>query len=1143
MSFHFSWQPFLDPESGLSPYEVCLGVIPGDCSVVNFTKVGPNIEHSFTGLSLRHGESYYATVKGANAIGLTSVATTGATLVDLTPPRLKDSNGESENTTSTPGLNNSASRAGLSDDDISRVRFTCTENLVNAEWPEFEDPESGLQRYEWCVGTSTGTCDTWPLTSTGDHHQAAAIVDRLSSGTDLYATVEAVNRVGLNSRLVSEKCTVISTFPKLTRVIDASRTNRSNTTSDVDWTAMVQSLSLQWDLLEQYHAGVSSMRVQVAFTQPSANMSVPRLLTSRSWYGEKLVHDFMDVLPHERNATIRTVKLETWQRYRGIVRVSNGGDIFTERASDGVRIEPVPPPQRKLWVKDRAAEKEHARWWPHLRIPAVNQSAVDPDVMYVSSPGDLVLEVQGDVNNTNLSASNRFILDHNLFSPTKEFKVSVLRVTSDNNETNTTEEAKEMKTLPGFSNPDGPCCRNNSVDPRTVFSDVHMKPASPVQLFGSSVALLPDGSLVATSTGKVHVLPTGSRSANHQQLLFGSASEVKVAASGRTAAFLSGEEVHVYQTNTNQSIDTSRVVRLSNCKLPVPSCSPQETWADSLEHVIATHDDVIIIRGRISASNVSVVGVFLERNGTWEFGAVLGQSQGEPSFGRSLAVNQQFIVVASGKDQACFSVYSRESLALVKKSCPSGSLSVTAPVSLRLTDTGALVLTSPSAGTVRVLQLDMEQKSYTGVCTHETNNVKYFSGNVDVSLQNGLVVVALGMQTMEGRDGVHLIGFNQVDNARHVSPGNVRRCIDLGRVVARGSGIRIDDGVPRASVSFRDDKVVFGAPGVLTWPDLSERSGTGRVYVTTYCPRDHKRTVTSTPGEVDAITCVPCEEGRRSFGGFASDCSVCESRVCPPPDEDVFRFETNLCDSNSCPSLPSLDNITWGLTTRLENGSFFLSGSEHLYTITLMETTRVDTTTESYAQPFIIDSTPPTPGTVYDGLGSDQNKNCSQNETFGEDSQCSSRDFQDTDVDYTNNTAEVHARWIDFLDNQSDIIEYFWCVGSRPMRDDIRQCESTGLRPNGSHYGLDFQHGDSYFVTVVACNGARRCSAAHSNGVTIDTTPPEVDYVRDGIMGPDMDYQVSRLNRGLSLYVCMRSLEQGIMNGEESLDHLLVSKV
>lgn len=203
-----------------------------------------------------------------------------------------------------------------------------------------------------------------------------------------------------------------------------------------------------------------------------------------------------------------------------------------------------------------------------------------------------------------------------------------------------------------------------------------------------------------------------------------------------------------------------------------------------------------------------------------------------------------------------------------------------------------------------------------------------------------------------------------------------------------------------------------------------------------------------------------------------------------------------------------MSNKTNGINVQLSNGSLFVAGSKHVYTVEVLETTRAGKSTSSFSGSFVIDSTAPLPGVVYDGRGSDQNVNCSDNSTFGENSQCSTRNFEDTDVKFTNKTREVHARWIDFIDNESDIVEYFWCVGRKPMTDDIRVCESTGMRPNGSHHGLSLKDGDSYYVTVIACNGARMCSAAHSDGVIIDTTPPVMIYVRDGVMGPDMDYQV-----------------------------------
>ena len=290
---------------------------------------------------------------------------------------------------------------------------------------------------------------------------------------------------------------------------------------------------------------------------------------------------------------------------------------------------------------------------------------------------------------------------------------------------------------------------------------------------------------------------------------------------------------------------------------------------------------------------------------------------------------------------------------------------------------------------------------------------------------------------------------------------------------------------------------------------MSEETGTGRIYVATFCPPNHKRMRVPSADGIDSVICQPCESGRKSFGGFVDMCTVCKQRTCASSlQDDPISFDTNLCNDVSCNVVAKMNPHTRGVTVKLPNATFFTSGPANLYTVKFIEETQAGMVTVSLSEPFLLDTTPPEVGIVYDGFGSNQNMNCSKNETFGEDSQCSTRNFVDTDIDYTNNTSEIQARWLDFYDNESDISQYFWCIGSLPMRDDIKACESTGLRPNGSHSGLSLRHGDTYYVTVVACNGAHRCSAATSNGVTVDTTPPTIVYVRDGIMGPDMDFQV-----------------------------------
>ena len=515
-----------------------------------------------------------------------------------------------------------------------------------------------------------------------------------------------------------------------------------------------------------------------------------------------------------------------------------------------------------------------------------------------------------------------------------------------------------------------------------------------------------------------------------------------------------------------------------------------------------------------SSTNASVVSVFQENGGGWKFVRTLGEEMRDPDFGHSLSLNGRLLAIARGdKKNSCISVYTVDTSALLMTICSKDHKNLTGHLSVRLTETNALVVVSKDSKVTQVFQLNTTTYSYREICHFSVAPDESLSGYLDVNTRNKGYIVGLGMLTLGGRDGVRLIGFHGV-----YSKYKDGKCINLGSAITRESGLRVDDGIPRASVSFMENIVLIGTPNVLAWPGQGEDFGTGRIYATTYCPADYVRVRVSHIKGLGSVGCAPCEKGQKSFGGFAEMCSVCERMTClQTPGEDPFSFTASVCDSVTCQSSLTVDNKTKGVTVHLANGSFFVPGSENLYTIQLLETTRADQSTSSLSESFIIDPTAPEAGVVYDGVGSDPNTNCSENSTFGEDSQCSTRSFEDTDIDFTNNTREIHARWIEFMDSESDIVEYFWCVGSQPMKDDIKVCESTGMRPNGSYYGLNMQHGDTYYVTVVACNGARRCSANCSDGVTIDTTPPVMKYVRDGIMGPDMDFQVKLYFSHLSI--------------------------
>ena len=1051
---------------------------------------------------------------------MSSEMTSNSVLVDFTFAILKNDGYSSPPTTHSPSnvtnINDYVSQILPSDNQgSSPITLTCSEEYVTSSWLEFEDPESGMIKYEWCVGTAKALCDVVSMRSMGMKTRGTAIVNRLQSGTKILSTVYAVNGAKLRRPILSDPCTVITVAPKLSDVIDISEFNTSSFT-DIDWKATMQSLSLKWKVNGSNLDEISRLRVQVAVTSLSSSFPVPRLLQEKSWRGEPLKQPFMDVPSWQRNVTIRSVTFHPWEPYRGIVRVWNEGGIYSEGCSDGLRMEPSPPPTRNIEIRDKAAENEHRRWWPNLRIPPVNQSAVDTDITYISSPADLELTVNSGASNVTLNETD-FILKHNVFSTTAFFKIAVKRATSDQNGIKMTSQSKTMKVIPGFADSEGPCCVKRPTNPQTAFSETHFKPIFPTEDFGVTLAVLSNDVAVIGCKDKVILQSLKNQNASHSIALDGQSdpnARAKISSHHNKTVLLLNGKLYLYYHITTDSGESviSKTIVIGNCKnISNSNCSENETWADTIGQAFALNGHVIVATGTNLTTNNNVVAVFRENAGKWMFAHTIGKEGKYPSFGHSISLNERILAIAAGDGKnCCVLIYFLPTLLHHKTICLTDTANRVAPLAVHLTETDALVVLFKKSRLLKVFQFNITSNSYQEVCEYRAwRNVDELSGSLDVNTRKEGFIVALGITTLNSTEGVQLLGFQGIYSKKPHQRKGTRECVNLGLLFARECGLRVDDMGSRTSVSFKGNTIVFGIPGVLTWPKSDQWLSTGRVYMATYCPFNYFRARVSGLQSLRPISCVPCKQGRKSFGGFAETCSVCTGRMCSSLHiNDTYSFTSGICDNTSCVSTPHLSNKTNGVNVHLPNGSLFVAGSRYVYTVQLLETTRAGVSTSSFSESFLIDSTPPVPGVVYDGLGSDQNMNCSENSTFGENSQCSSRSFENTDVTFTNNTQEIYARWIDFLDNESGIVEYFWCVGWKPMTDDIRVCESTGMRPNGSHFGLSFKHGDSYYVTVIACNGARMCSAAHSDGVTIDTTPPVMEYVRDGVMGPDMDYQV-----------------------------------
>ena len=90
---------------------------------------------------------------------------------------------------------------------------------------------------------------------------------------------------------------------------------------------------------------------------------------------------------------------------------------------------------------------------------------------------------------------------------------------------------------------------------------------------------------------------------------------------------------------------------------------------------------------------------------------------------------------------------------------------------------------------------------------------------------------------------------------------------------------------------------------------------------------------------------------------------------------------------------------------------------------------------------------------------------------------------------FQGNNNTISARWL-FRDLQSGIVEYLWAIGTRPFSVDVQMFESVGIATGAVNSNLSsvLQPNTTYYVTVIAINGAGVRSNATSGGITYVAT-------------------------------------------------------
>ena len=1089
----FRWKNFNDVESGILRYEVCLTKSsPDNCSDHDFHSVGENTSYTFVQDDTTFLGMYFVVVKAINSAGLGSVhASKAFGYIDTSAPQdkfsLDDCSVLDQDNTCVENSSNPFYTSSV-------LRISCFDDLITGRWQRYHDKQSGISKVEWCIGSLNTTCDIrdWESISV-TLLNVSSIIPSLAYFSEVYMKIRFTNNLGQAKMITSKPCVPLKIHPPTVKVREIKNLNA---TDDIDFQRDLTTLAVTWET----NYDVSIDRVQVAVTDTS--MNVAKSLK------------FVDVSSEKNQVVFVNLTLKGFAKYYSVVRIWNEFDLYSDSYSDGVITVPDHPFLIDVNIEEKSLSNEN-RWKRYFNNNNFFIKNKNKKITHLSHPLNMLLNLSGTEN---IPSDITIETERTVQDAPCLFKLSIERVTTKHDQLeNTITASHTMFEQTNMYGIDHTCCVEHNPYPKTIFPDRELKSVGKSTNFGWSVATLNNKLIAVASQSGVHMF-SGKGYGHTSPFLFvkldhrDDFSSIILKGMHDKLLISGNGKVVLYDIDLNSPNTSVLEVVINHCTTiktgEESSCSGSETW--SIEEAVgksAAYDfnKTVAVGGFNNKKSSGVVAIF-EKQSTWNMKQTLQVEPKDSLFGRCISINKDFLVILGGQTYP-MTLYRKTMFnnPWIKAENISNSLKEMNPnaTNVYLTDENLLFVISNESRYLHVFQLNPNSSSIERICRHSFSEDVVLSGSLDITRTKPMVI-AIGCKVGHN-DGVTLLSYEPEIP-----------CHLIGSVIMKAE-LRFGSSTAKASVALLGDQVIVGVPELPTWHE-GENSGTGLVFFATFCSSNYVRSKRLEFGRT-YITCHRCGKGEKAYPGFNEQCVNCTNILCASQTYMEFglaEFDDSLPRNNE--SLAVVQNISSTNLTVIETtpitGSFYQTDSKQSYFVRLSQVSAAGFESRRESSPIWFDKTSPEPGQVYDGVGNSHN--CSGNITLGSTHQCLSRDFSETDIDFTSITTNIKARWFGFRDNESSIQSYHWCIGSNPLSDDIMGCMNTTGRFNGSFSGLFLSHGSIYYVTIVACNHVKLCTARSSDGVLVDLTAPILDSVNDGLFGEDIDMQVNSIQKLLS---------------------------